>query len=138
MIQTQLFPFVAQEEAPEIPLEGVGAIGLVFFLIYLAVTVVIIAGAWKMFAKAGQPGWGILIPIYNAFLLCKIAGRPGRWVVLYFIPLVGVIVHVIVSIDIAKCFGFGVGFGLGLVFLGMIFVPVLGFGSATYQGPSAG
>jgi hypothetical protein len=55
-----------------------------------------------------------------------------------FIPFVNFIILIILSIDMAKSFGKGVGFGLGLAFLGFIFLPILGFGSAQYQGPSAG
>ena len=54
------------------------------------------------------------------------------------IPIVNFIIIIILCIDIAKSFGNGVGFGLGLAILGFIFWPILGFGSAQYQGPSAG
>lgn len=87
--------------------------------------------------KAGQPGWACIIPIYNVYIMCKIAGRPGWWVLLMFIPVVNLVIAIILLIDISKSFGMGVGFGLGLVFLGIIFWPILGFGSATYQGAAA-
>jgi hypothetical protein len=54
------------------------------------------------------------------------------------IPFVNFIVGIILSIDLAKSFAKGVGFGLGLALLGFIFWPILGFGSAQYQGPAAG
>lgn len=123
---------VAQGEV-ELP-EGAGAFVAILMLFYVAVIILVIAGLWKTFSKAGQPGWGCLIPIYNMYLLCVIAGRPGWWVILMFIPLVNLIIFILVCIDIAKAFGKGPGFGLGLVFLGFIFYPMLGFGSATYQG----
>jgi hypothetical protein len=88
---------------------------------------------WKVLVKAGQPGWGILIPIYSSYLLLKVAGRPGWWLILFFIPLINIIIQLIVSIDIAKNFGKGTGFGLGLFFLSGIFFPILGFGSAVYR-----
>src|ERR1035438_2692596 len=66
--------------------------GLIFFLVGMAVAVVFIIGMWKVFTKAGQPGWAILIPIYNIYILLKIAGRPGWWVILCCIPLVNVVV----------------------------------------------
>ncbi len=114
-----------------------GAIGAVGGLIGLAVAVIIIIALWKVFAKAGQPGWGALIPIYNFYLLCKVAGRPGWWLILMLIPFVNFIIMIIVCIDIAKNFGKGAGFGLGLAFLGVIFFPILAFGSATYLGSAA-
>jgi len=115
-----------------------GIIGGLFFLLYLAVLVVVIAGLWKTFEKAGQPGWGAIIPIYNTYLLLKIADRPVWWLLLLFIPVINFLVLILVSIDIAKNFGKGLGFGLGLAFLSFIFYPLLGFGDATYGGGSAG
>ncbi len=97
------------------------------------VCVIVIAGFWKVFTKAGQPGWGSIIPIYNFYLACLIAGRPGWWFILVLIPIVGFIVTIILAIDVAKNFGKGVGFGLGMVFLWFIFIPILGFGSAQYN-----
>ena len=102
-------------------------------LIVLAIVIFVIVAMWKVFEKAGHPGWGILIPIYNAYILVKIAGRPGWWVLLLFIPLVNIIIDVIVSLDIAKNFGKDVLFGLGLFFFGFIFYPILAFGDAEYN-----
>lgn len=110
---------------------GIGA--AIFMIIELAIAVLVIAGLWKVFVKAGQPGWGAIIPIYNAYLLIKIAGRPGWWLLLLFIPLVNFVILILVAIDVAKNFGKGAGFGLGLAFLGFIFYPLLGFGDAQYQ-----
>jgi hypothetical protein len=111
--------------------------GAVGGLIGLVVGVVMIIAMWKVFSKAGQPGWAAIIPIYNLYILCKVAGRPGWWLLLMLIPLVNFIIIIILSIDIAKNFGKGVGFGLGLAILGVIFWPILGFGSAQYQGGAA-
>jgi hypothetical protein len=106
-------------------------------LVGLAILVFIIAAMWKVFTKAGKAGWLVLIPIVNVYQLLKIAGRPGWWLILFIIPLVNLIISILVSMDIAKSFGKGAGFGLGLAFLGPIFYPILGFGSATYKGPAA-
>ena len=70
--------------------------------------------------------------------LCKIVGRPGWWVILLLIPFVNFIIGIVLCIDLAKSFGKGVGFGIGLILLSVIFFPILGFGSAQYQGPTAG
>jgi hypothetical protein len=106
-------------------------------LIYLGIIVLIIAGLWKIFAKAGKPGWTSIIPIYNFIVLLEIVGRPTWWVILAFIPIVNVVIIIMVYIDLAKSFGKGVGFGLGLTFLSPIFVCILGFGSAQYKGQAA-
>jgi Family of unknown function (DUF5684) len=110
-------------------------------LVWVCCTVEIILGIlwivalWKIFSKAGQPGWAAIIPIYNLFVWCKIVGRSAWWLLLWLICFP--IFHIILSIDLAKSFGKGVGFGIGLIFLPFIFALILGFGSATYQGPSA-
>jgi hypothetical protein len=103
----------------------------------LLVALLLIVAMWKVFTKAGQPGWASIIPIYNLYIWCKIVGRPGWWIILLLIPFVNIIVGIILCIDMAKSFGKGVGFGIGLALLGIIFWPILGFGSAQYQGPAA-
>jgi Family of unknown function (DUF5684) len=108
--------------------------GPIFWIVYTVVVLFMLVAMWKVFTKAGQPGWAILIPIYNLYVMCKIAGRPGWWLILYFIPVVNLIIIIIICLDIAKNFGKGAGFGIGLLLLPIIFYPILGFGSATYQG----
>lgn len=115
--------------------EALGSI--IGLTVALAVTVVAIAGMWKVFQKAGQPGWAAIVPFYNVYILLKICGRPGWWLVLFLIPFVNIVVAVITALDLAKAFGKGVGFGLGLIFLGPIFYCILGFGDARYLGPPA-
>lgn len=111
--------------------------GCMFMLIQLGIAVAVIVGMWKMFVKAGQPGWAAIVPIYNLYIWCKIVGRPGWWVLLMLIPIVSIIFAIILCLDLAKAFGKGVGFAIGIIFLGFIFIPILGFGDAQYQGPSA-
>jgi len=109
----------------------------VILLIYLAVVVFYIVAGWKVFAKAGEPGWGVFVPIFNLYLVCKISGRPEWWVILFFIPLVNIVIGLIIAMDIAKAFSKSSGFGIGLWLLSFIFVPILGYGSAQYTHPSA-
>lgn len=114
--------------------DGIG-IGVV--VVYLAVMAVVIAGMWKVFTKAGKPGWAILVPIYNVIVMLEVAGKPWWWMFLFFIPIVNAIIGILIGIAMAERFGKGVGYGLGLAFLGFIFYPMLGFGSAQYQGSGA-
>ncbi|AFD05810.1 DUF5684 domain-containing protein [Solitalea canadensis] len=116
---------------------AVGAAVGLFSLVYLAIVILVIASMWKVFSKAGKPGWASIIPIYNIIVLLEITGRPLWWIVLMLIPFVNIIVAIIVMIDLAKSFGKGTGFGIGLILLGFIFFPILGFGDATYQGPKS-
>lgn len=106
-------------------------------LITLALMLFYLVAMWKVYTKANQPGWACLIPIYNVFVLLQIVGRPWWWLLLMLVPLVNIIVAIMVTIDLAKSFGKGIGFGIGLLILGIIFMPILAFGDAEYQGPVA-
>jgi hypothetical protein len=106
-------------------------VGLI--VVALAVAAVALAGAWRAFEKAGAPGWAVVIPIYNLFVLVKMAGKEGWWVILFFVPIVFFFVPFIVAIEIAKNFGQPAAFGFGLVLLGAVFWPILGFGDAEWE-----
>ncbi len=106
--------------------------GGIILIVWLAVLVVMIAALWKVFVKAGQPGWAVLIPIYNTYVFLKIAGKPGWWLILLFIPLINIVMGIIALASLAKKFGKGAGFVVGLIFLPFIFYPILGFGDAKY------
>jgi hypothetical protein len=123
--------FLAQETSDYGTAQGPGP---VFWICYSVVVLLLIAAIWKVFSKAGQPGWAAIIPIYNIYVMCKVAGRPGWWLLLMLIPFVNLIIAIILNVDIAKRFGKGIGFAIGMILLPFIFWPILGFGSAQYQG----
>lgn len=106
----------------------------IILVVYLAILIAMIAGGWKTFVKAGAPGWACLVPILNIYVVIKLIGKPIWWIVLFFIPIVGIIAAIIVMIEFAKGFGKGIGTAIGLVLLGFIFWPMLGFGSAEWEG----
>jgi hypothetical protein len=101
---------------------------LTVVVIVLALFLVVAIGLWKVFDKAGQPGWTAIIPFVNYFFLAMAAGKPAWWGILMFVPIVNIIVWFILSIDLAKRFGRGTGFGIGIALLPVIFIPILGFG----------
>jgi hypothetical protein len=107
--------------------------GLLVF--WLAIAIFMIAAMWKVFTKAGQPGWAVIIPIYNWYIMTKIGGKPGWWVILFLIPIVNLVFIIWLYNMISKSFGKDEGFTIGLVLLGFIFWPILGFGAAKYLGP---
>ncbi|NLT71534.1 MAG: signal peptidase I [Verrucomicrobiaceae bacterium] len=111
--------------------------GFVAGLLYLGFIVVLIVALWKIFTKAGKPGWASIVPFYNIIVLLEIVGRPLWWFVMLLIPLVNIVFAFLLAIDLAKSFGKGIGFAMGLIFLSPIFYPILGFGGARYQGPAA-
>lgn len=103
-------------------------------IVMLAVIVLVIASMWKIFTKAGQPGWASIIPIYNAYIFLKVAGKPGWWLILLLIPFVNLIIAIIATISLAANFGKGAGFAIGMILLPIIFYPILAFGNARYMG----
>jgi uncharacterized protein DUF5684 len=116
-----------QIEAPSPALMIVaGLFGLVF-AIFMA------ASLWKVYSKAGEPGWASIVPIYNVIVLLKIAGRPMWWLLLLIVPVANVIVPIILNFDLARKFGKGAGFGFGLLLFPVICFPILGFGSSRYN-----
>ena len=114
---------------------------------YLAVagllSLIFLIAGWRIFSKAGRPGWAVLIPLYNLYVYTQIVKRPKWWIFLYLailIPfagsLVGLLLGLFDSIRLAKAFGKSGGFGVGLALLAIIFLPILAFGSAKYDGTS--
>jgi hypothetical protein len=107
-------------------------------LIPLAILIFMIVSLWKVFSKAGEPGWVAIIPILNVYYLLKVAGKPGWWLILCFIPVLNLIPAILAPLGVSERFGKGVGFGIGLLFLPFIFYPILAFGSAQYGGGTEG
>jgi hypothetical protein len=124
-----LVPTLFQEESEVV----VGALASVGGLIPLVLALLVIAGMWRVFSKAGKPGWAAIIPIYNIYVLTQIAGRPAWWLVLFLIPFVNFIAIIILEIDLCKSFGVSWLW----ILTGPILWLVLGFGGATYRGAAA-
>jgi hypothetical protein len=113
-----------------------GLVGVLFgALVAIAFAILMIAAMWKVFVKAGQPGWASIVPIYNIICLPNITGKPTWWIVLFLLPVANIIAAILVVVALAKSFGKSTGFAMGLLFLGFIFFPILGFGDARYIGP---
>ena len=130
---------------------ALGALFAVYVIFMIAIYVVTVVGLWKMYVKAGRPGWAAIIPIYNWWVWVEMIGRPRWWfwalvasVLLSWIPIVGVILGILMFVlylmgclDMAKAFGRGAGTGIGLWLVPFVFAPILGFGDAQYLGPVA-
>lgn len=129
-------PQVAQsvaEKAAERAIENEVRAILVGVTVVLVMTLLI--SSWKLFQKAGRPGWHALVPFYNTFAWVDILGRPAWVAALLFVPWLDILVGMFLCTDIAKCFGKKTGFAIGLMFLPFIFLPILAFGRARYLGP---
>ncbi|WP_291720524.1 DUF5684 domain-containing protein [Bernardetia sp.] len=112
--------------------------GGVFGIIYLVIIIAVVVAQWKIFEKAGKPGWASIIPIYNLIVFLEIINRPIWWIVFFLIPVVNIIfalVFLVISgLDLAKVFGKDTGFAIGLILLPVVFYMILGFSDAQYQG----
>lgn len=97
--------------------------------------IIILIAMWKIYTKAGKPGWACIVPIYNIIVLLEIVGKPLWWIFLFIIPIVNIVVSIMVYHQLSLSFGKDVGFTVGLILLSIIFIPILGFGDAAYIGP---
>lgn len=125
-----LAPFFQQDD-------GLGALLGGSYLITLCcagiLVILLIASMWKIFTKAGQPGWAAVVPFYNAYVMQEIVGRETWWLAVYF--FLGPVWAIVISLDLAKSFGKEMLWGLGLIVFPYVFYPLLGFGDAQYKGP---
>lgn len=114
--------------------EAATGLGAGMVILMLAVAALMIVSMWKIFTKAGKPGWASIIPIYNFVVMLQIAQKPEWWIILMFIPFVNIIIAIIIAVAIAEKFGKTSGFAIGMILLPIIFYPILAFGDAQYQG----
>ncbi len=103
---------------------------------WVVIVVLLIVSYWKVFTKAGKPGWACIIPIYNLLVILEIVGKPWWWLLLFLIPFVNIIFAIWMTNLLSKSFGKEEGFTIGLLILPFIFYPILGFGDAKYKGPA--
>ena len=114
--------------------EGPGTVTVIF---YVAVCLAMIAAMWKIFAKAGKPGWASIVPIYNIVVWLQVVNRPVWWIILLIIPIVGWVVAIVLTNDLARAFGKGTGWTFGLLLLPFVFYPMLGFSDDAFVGRPA-
>jgi len=100
----------------------------------LIIAVIMIIAQWKIYTKAGKPGWAAIVPIYSQIVLLEICDIPTWQVLFYFIPIANVYIYFVSQIELAKKFGKTAGYGVAMVFFGVILLPVLAFGHSQYQG----
>ena len=97
--------------------------------------VVLIIAMWRLFERSGEPGWNAIVPFYDLYKLFKIAVGNGWLFIMLFIPILRAIAIVVLGLNLARAFGKSNGFALGLVFLPVIFIPMLAFSDGKYIGP---
>lgn len=107
---------------------------ILFLILGIALSIFSIVASWKLFTKAGKPGWASLIPIYNIYIMCEIAEKEWWYMLLLIVPIVNIYANFVIYDGIAKKFGKSTGFTIGMMFLPLIFFPILAFGNAKYEG----
>ncbi len=108
---------------------------LAFMATYVGIIVFFIICMWRIYTKAGKPGWASIIPIYGNLVFLEIIGKPWWWLLMLFIPFVNFVFLIWGANLLSKSFGKAEGFTAGLIILSFIFMPILAFGSAKYIGP---
>ncbi|MDJ1468424.1 DUF5684 domain-containing protein [Xanthocytophaga flava] len=108
----------------------------VLFLIYVGIIILAIVSWWRLFEKAGKPGWASIVPIYGFIVQLEIVGKPAWWTLLLFVPIVNIVILIWTLNLLCKSFGKDEGYTVGMLFLGFIFLPMLAFGDAEYLGPA--
>lgn len=112
---------------------GVTALLSTYMILILVIAVIMIVANWKVFTKAGKPGWASIIPLYNMYVMFEIAGMNGWMFLLTFVPIANIIIQIMLYLNLAKKFGKSTGFAIGLILLNPIFLLMLAFGNAEYN-----
>jgi len=120
--------------SPAVDTGVLGAMLGVYSVVGLILAVIMIVANWKIFTKAGKPGWASIIPFYNMYVMFEIAGMSGWMFLLLLIPIVNIVMAVMLYINLAKAFGQSGAFAVGLILLNPIFSLILAFGNAQYVG----
>ncbi len=110
---------------------------IIFFIIHIGIIVFYVICMWKIFVKAGRPGWAAMIPFYNIFVEIEIVGLPWWVFLLVFVPGANIVVAILIAINLANVFGKSTGFAVGLIFLNFIFIPILAFDNSKYIPPTS-
>nr|WP_294858063.1 DUF5684 domain-containing protein [uncultured Fluviicola sp.] len=105
---------------------------LFFFIVYFGIIALMIISMWKVYEKANKPGWAAIVPVYNLIIMLEIAKKPTWWVAMYFVPVANIVFMIMTMNGVSKNFGKDEGFTVGMVLLGIVFWPILAFGSARY------
>jgi len=107
-------------------LSVLAGIGIFMWIVTMAIGILMIISMWKIFTKAGKPGWAAIIPIYNIYIMCEIADKPWWYILLLCVPFANIYAMFVIYDGIAKKFGKTTGFTIGMIFLPFIFFSILG------------
>ena len=114
---------------------GLDIVVVVVVLVALPLMLLVVP-TWRIYVKAGEPGWASIVPLFSQYTLCSVVGRPVWWLIFLLIPYVNFVFWLIVAMDLARVFSRSKAFGIGLWLLPFVFLPILGYGSAEYTAPT--
>jgi Family of unknown function (DUF5684) len=117
-------------------IQTTGQVPAFFWVIYIAILALMVVSMWKLFVRAGKPGWASIIPLYSNIVMLEIAGKPIWWFFMLFIPVVNIVFAFLTLYHFSKSYGKAEGFSIGVALLSVIFIPLLAFSDAKYQGPA--
>lgn len=80
-------------------LDGGFALGTLF------ISLIGLAGNWRLFVKCGQPGWAVIVPGYNVVVAMRIIGRPAKHALLFLIPVYNLYFFFRTILELANTFG---------------------------------
>lgn len=107
---------------------AIAAMGLFFWILSMALGILKIVSLWKIFKKAGKPGWASIVPIYNIYIMCEIAEKEWWYILLLCVPFANIYAMIVLYNGMAKRFGKSGGFVAGMILLPVVFFPILAFG----------
>jgi hypothetical protein len=129
---------MGQPQPPQFDAGTFLSVFIPLMIIMWALAILGVVAMWRVFSKAGQPGWAAIVPVYNTYVLLRMVGRPGWWLALLFVPIANVVILVLVMVDLATAFGKSGGFAALLILLPFVGLPILAFSNdAVYRGPVA-
>ena len=112
----------------------------VILLISGLIGIFLIVCRWKMYTKAGKPGWAALIPFYNEWVFFEMGGQKGPYVFFMLIPCAGPIIYLVfyikALIEVCKRFGKDTTFAVLSIFFEFVTFPILAFSDAKYTQPA--
>lgn len=110
---------------------------LLFGLLSFAALIISVISMWRLFEKAGKPGWASIVPIYSSIVMIEIVGKPMIWILWLLIPCTAPIFTIWLLNLFLKSFGKSEGYTVGVILFPFIFLPMLAFGNNPYLGPTA-
>lgn len=110
---------------------GIAEIMLVILIPLLILSILLIVSYWKLYEKAGKPGWAVLVPVYSHLVLLEIVRKPWWWLLLMLIPVVNIVFAIWTTNLFVKSFGKDEGYTVGVLLLPYIFLPILAFNKET-------